>query len=438
MGNSGSGHNISGHNNIDSQSHQNNADFIFPRSPSQLQLQQIQKHQESQHHSQKWSQKSHINSLPTQVKVLPELKSGPTRLRPTNNGCILQNGGTISGRKDSTTSTAGVNVFRSPSVSSDKEPVKHTVANGRLMQRSHTQLDISLTKRNQQHYHQQQPIMEILPINFKRFDSEPNLSDDKNNNKIPKAMETNTGRPAARKKRAAPPAPVNLTSTNPVAPMSTAAQQKQRISAVDYDPRRFGWKSDDPRNEHTQSKITVPPQPPRKLRLFKTKAETTKKLPELTGNKPIKSQLEIHTENIKRMPINDNIALPKFRREKSFDISLLLMNKQNQPETTTITNKYVKPQKSLESANKSHAPLKTTKYMPTKDDKKDSGNVMVKSFKDELLAATRRRSMAMVEDDNKINRMLSNDFPVPTKHTDIQIAKRSASVPKKCANELNR
>lgn len=64
-------------------------------------------HDEQHHHDQyppAWVQsmprdmyhhRQSAGYLPQQVKVLPELKGGP-RLRPTNNGQILQSGGTIS------------------------------------------------------------------------------------------------------------------------------------------------------------------------------------------------------------------------------------------------------------------------------------------------------------------------------------------------------
>lgn len=427
MGNSGSGHNISGHNNNESQSHQNGADFIFPRSHH------LQQQSELQHHQQKWSQKSHNNNLHSQVKVLPELKTVPTRLRTTNNGCILQNGGTISGRKDSMISS-GSNVFRSSSIPSDNEnQQKKTIGSNRLMQRAHTQLDISITKRN----HQQPPAMEILPINFKRFDSEPNLSNDKNNNKITKTTENNSGQHVTRKKRAAPPAPVNLTSsttaqTKATATTTTKTQQKQR-SSVEYDPCRFGWKSD----EQLQSKVTLPPpQPPRKSRLFKTKAESTKKLPTTTGNKSTNNQAETDSFNDNnRISNNDNNVMPKFRREKSFDLSLLLMNKQKSQPTMIpfeSTNLHVTSSKLLENANKWHAPLKSTKYVPKNDEKNENGNKLP-SFKDELLAATRRRSLAMADGSSKASRMLTNESATP--RVTAIVGKRSASVPKKCLEE---
>lgn len=40
------------------------------------------------------------SQLPNQIKVLPDVKF-EQKLRPTNNGALIQNGGTISGRRDS-------------------------------------------------------------------------------------------------------------------------------------------------------------------------------------------------------------------------------------------------------------------------------------------------------------------------------------------------
>ena len=39
--------------------------------------------------------------MPNPVKVLPDVRFEPPKLRTTNNGAILQSGGTISGRKES-------------------------------------------------------------------------------------------------------------------------------------------------------------------------------------------------------------------------------------------------------------------------------------------------------------------------------------------------
>jgi hypothetical protein len=50
------------------------------------------------HHQFKYKDRDSAQ-LPNQIKVLPDVKF-ESRLRPTNNGMLLQNGGTISARKE--------------------------------------------------------------------------------------------------------------------------------------------------------------------------------------------------------------------------------------------------------------------------------------------------------------------------------------------------
>lgn len=52
------------------------------------------------HQFNKYKEQREQHALPNPVKVLPDLKF-EQKLRTTNNGAILQSGGTISGRKES-------------------------------------------------------------------------------------------------------------------------------------------------------------------------------------------------------------------------------------------------------------------------------------------------------------------------------------------------
>lgn len=72
----------------------------------QQQQQQQQQHHPSMnpnmsYHQYKYNkERGEQNGMPNPVKVLPDVKFEP-KLRTTNNGAILQSGGTISGRKES-------------------------------------------------------------------------------------------------------------------------------------------------------------------------------------------------------------------------------------------------------------------------------------------------------------------------------------------------
>lgn len=79
----------------------------IPYESNHHQHSQQQQHQQQQHHpSMSYHQykynkeRGEQNGMPNPVKVLPDVKFEP-KLRTTNNGAILQSGGTISGRKES-------------------------------------------------------------------------------------------------------------------------------------------------------------------------------------------------------------------------------------------------------------------------------------------------------------------------------------------------
>lgn len=461
MGNSVSGHNIEsggggdgGGVTIDSQPNQNGhqtiTDYILSRQPQYFQ-------QQHQHH---WSQKpsphtNNNNSHNSQVKVLPELKAGP-RLRSTNNGCILHNGGTISGRKDAAAAATNTAIYRSRSLSSPYDDHAVSVSDMTmhadaathadakmlsaavhrsghpLMQRSRTQLVLPVSGAVRRH--------NMLPISCRRpsptvdqhivrqFGSQPNLRDgvadgadnlhgDTNNNRV---QQRPTGG-QQKKKRAAPPAP--------------PPSGQQRLSAaaaatIDYDPCRFGWKSAGGDNVGRPEHVVALQPVLRKLRRFKTKAESTSaaatKVP-LTagysnGSMPIMRSSATVAPLLAPPPPSSS---PKpYRREKSFDLSLLLYNRGGsagalQPQRHSMGASSQMPPvakppaappmirtcpatngRSEQLACNAVAAAASVRKLASIDAANVSGpaanaNSFGNDFKRELLAATRKRSVAM-------------------------------------------
>lgn len=256
------------------------------------------------------------------IKVLPDVSNEP-RLRPTSNGNILHGGGTISGRRE-----PPFGVYRSKSI--------------HQMHRSQTQLNL----RETQHVLRRQS----SEINFKRSGSEPDLRVNPSNGNavvMQDKVDSKTSHRAkimrGKKKKAAPPPPIQ--------------QQRGLMNGPipkDYDPSRFGWKP--PMQPKPPKPLTPPSKEARKLRLFKTKAES--KRPSSTlhselsdlGHKSDRSVMSGHSvpngkhshnvpPNVKptKEPTtrwqeakNKFFPLTQFRREKSFDISLLNANQKRQ------------------------------------------------------------------------------------------------------------
>lgn len=185
-----------------------------------------------------------------QVKVLPTLIDSSARyLRPTNNGNILHNGGTLSGRKESIARTRSAHPTVAP------QPAK--CLQSKLMQRSQTHLQLIRDED-----YDRRPSISGAPVqSFKRFDSEPDLRGNATNETIEAPTKPTLTRSAAvagkKKKAAAPPPPIAravVTTPN---------------GADAYDPQRFGWRA--PTKLPAEAEVTR-----RKLRLFKTKAESRK------------------------------------------------------------------------------------------------------------------------------------------------------------------
>lgn len=395
-------------------------------------------HSNYRHSPSQWSHsipRDSTNRPTHQIKVLPELK-GVARLRATNNGNILHGGGTISGRRDLVLHNG---VFRTRSTSSTRSPhpseqnvrVPHP---HRLMQRSQTQLNIT---RDQSGLHK-------LPenISMKRFGSEPDLrgsGDERNDSqKGDSRMDTDRSNlPKAKlirnkKKKAAPLPPIQ----------AKANQSSTDKRKVNYDPSRFGWKKQDENvnNENLEEK-----EAPKKLRLFKTKAETQKtnegtvmpkefeKLSATAKHQPNRYS----TSNAERQPFNslpyhdtrhhefDRMSdhheeketsvppLPQlFRREKSFDLSLLMQQKESNSNANSraikqfqVSNQHAIP---VGRASTIESKLRSRKFSQPVTSAINSGTNAEVDFKNELLAATRRRSQNIVSNTSNDNPILSD------------------------------
>lgn len=357
-----------------------------------------------------------------QIKVLPELKGG-ARLRATNNGNILHGGGTLSGRRDLVLHNG---VFRTRSTSSTRSPepseqnvrVPHP---HQLMQRSQTQLNII---RNQ-------PGLSRLPENnpIKRFGSEPDLrgsGDEQNDtlkgesrggidkNNLPKAKLIRN-----KKKKAAPLPPIQ----------PKANKSSTDGKALNYDPSRFGWKKQNEKLPVLNKENVEEKEAPKKLRLFKTKAET-QKVNEVTVipreiEKQSSSKLHLSRySNTERQSFNslpyyhdarnnndfDRLSdhheesappLPQlFRREKSFDLSLLMQQRET---INSLANKQLQLKSPVEVKNPPvgrvssiESKLRSRKFSQPLTSTNSGSNNVETDFKKELLAATRRRSQNIV------------------------------------------
>ncbi|GAB0088360.1 hypothetical protein DMENIID0001_027640 [Sergentomyia squamirostris] len=336
---------------------------------------------------EKWHHSLPQPSYQQQIKVLPDL-ADTSRLRPTNNGVILHSGGTISGRRESIGAiTSGVHRSRSISSPTHHHEMKYKPG---ALQRHHTQLEMVPNGRNYAAHE----------MNYKRFGSEPDLRFSEED-LLNQSRNIQAKCPKGRKKK-----PVN-TPNRP---------------GFDYDPSRFGWK---PRQEHET--IPTPPlqqQQPRKLRLFKTKAETSKKssnAPKLAteasdmhfrkpfmdrrnkylrDNRPSQDDINVRQPDFTSGPKSkiQLLPMPQYRREKSFDLSLLLSRKKDENKTPAVptfrklsdakdfdlkTTPKTKPQLSPVTKMKARRASQPPLVAPGND------------FQKELQEATRRRSMAV-------------------------------------------
>lgn len=348
------------------------------------------------------------------IKVLPDMNNEP-RLRATTNGNILQGGGTISGRRE-----PPFGVYRSKSI--------------HQMHRSQTQLNM----RETQHVLRRQS----SEINFKRSGSEPDLRHHENNGN-PNMVEKSDPRTSHRAK-------IMRGKKKKAAPLPPTQQQMQinvPLISKDYDPSRFGWKP-----MHLQKPPTPPSKETRKLRLFKTKAES-KKAPSLLPSEMSDHKSDRSGTSSRSMPPskggghtvlgpngkpvkettskwqeakNKFFPLPQFRREKSFDISLLNANQKRQQQRVVDVMLH---QPSTPSAMKKQHPLddRPTRYSaveskvrqrkaapphphgvindrrPLAASDEDRSSNKKRDFKKELETAAKRRSINLEPGSNRLS-----------------------------------
>ncbi|XP_058444589.1 uncharacterized protein LOC131426144 isoform X2 [Malaya genurostris] len=310
-------------------------------------------------------------SLPPPMKVLPDIPGRVAKLRPTNNGNILHSGGTISKNN---------NLQRSKSISSptyqqhQKQSFDEGAENGllnslppqMLMTRSRTQVNMMLPSGRREFdgsplrsrgfvANQKKPSYDHGTLNSKRFGSEPDLRISTGKSEL---QDDSTAGGAAQAHRNSKPAQSKIIKGKnkkkaPVPPVLDKREpevvEKQRIIA--YSPLR---KTNSDASSTLPSSDSNSNNPSRKLRLFKTRAETKKnlnitKLPEASdakyssksnaqNNTPIKMRVSPTNSSTYKTPerreTNFSIGTldkPKsrlnptsfFRREKTFDIGVL-------------------------------------------------------------------------------------------------------------------
>ncbi|XP_062700703.1 uncharacterized protein LOC109413950 [Aedes albopictus] len=310
-------------------------------------------------------------SLPPPMKVLPDIPGRVAKLRPTNNGNILHSGGTISKNN---------NLQRSKSISSptyqqhqqqafdeSEETGVMTLLPPRLaMQRSRTQTNMMTPGRRDFNEspsrglgprgyatNQRKQSYEHGTLNKKRFGSEPDLRISTSSNELQddssgggsggQAGHRNTKPVQSKiikgknKKKAPVPPPLEKREREP------EMMEKQRIIA--YSPLR---KTNSDASSTQPSSDSNSNNPTRKLRLFKTRAETKKNLN--IAKLPEASDAKYSAKNGHKLPLapsnsspyklmsrkdpefdSGTLDKPKsrlnptsfFRREKTFDIGVL-------------------------------------------------------------------------------------------------------------------
>lgn len=271
---------------------------------------------EQQIHQQSWTKIT--NPRNDGIKVLPRDGLIGARLRSTDNGNILHAGGTLTGQKKQ----------QQPQIQRSKSITEQNFKNhSNLISRSQTQLEIIPRPDGLNKYKNSNLIL------MKKIGSVPDLSNELDEKRV------------YIKKYQAPQLPL---------------QQQQKLT-VDYDPCRFGWKT-------KASSPVLDLHQPRKQRLFKTRVETTKKPIHV---RKLSSDEDRLSDSVKKT--KTFFQIPQFRREKSFDVSLLSKSKVVKPPSP--------PQQQIEI-------FETTKSLKKiKENSKNQQNC----FQQELLAATKKR-----------------------------------------------
>jgi hypothetical protein len=429
MGNSGSTHNIG-------------VDDMHQHMPREYLNHHKHNYREGNNHQNFRSSRQPSNHLAAPIKVLPDPNGVPARLRTTNNGAILNSGGTLSGKK-----IAATGLYRSQSISAthhqSPQPAKST-ANppAYLMQRSQTLL----------HFNERKPAQDIT--NFQssnRYGSQPELRADEKHVGGPVSLAaasaaSNSKFSKSKKKKPAPQAP------QPV---------------KEYEPSRFGWK------QPTHQTFSPPPKqemvnalPPsgqgRKMRLFKTKAESKKLSPTnrqsvVDQDMPTMSNSNYLPESKQRQQDDQFQSLPfqrshltskqltstqerkpsfpkvsLFRREKSFDITLMQdRNKQREIAQARISVRKASPElqtkiiskpKPLPAKEPEKPVTKSTFRKPPvqKQSSPTPAPLPTSDFQKELLMATRRRSTAVTRTEKVEPKEDKKTEPAPVKVPEVK------------------
>lgn len=438
--NSGSMHNLAAiddhhfHQRLVGQHHQHNSHHQHLK---QHQHQLHHQHHQHQMQQQQWTTQSMPRAMHPQIKVLPDSVPGVKVLRTTNNGAILNSGGTLTNRKD------GSGVQRSKSISAPHHNLPPHPNMMAMRQRSTTQINM-MEEREQR------------MLNYKRFGSEPDLRMSGDEENVNQAAQKGRAKILKGKKKKAAPAPPPI-----------------KQPEGDYDPARFGWK---PKQNGYQSQPPPPmlEPPQRKSRLFKTKAESKKNTTQtkitseasdyLNREKESFRVIEQHPResfmlhNLSHDPNNNHIEddrmsddqewkqsrarmlpMPQFRREKTFDVTLL-SERSNQIENYLHNRRQRVPsplqapirgskqqQQNYPKSNVKNPPEPPKNLRKIKEDSKEklrktsqavrpnntSGSSSgVSSFQQELLAATKRRSEAAEQKDKTV-RPIETMKPLP-------------------------
>ncbi|XP_058832525.1 uncharacterized protein LOC131690621 [Topomyia yanbarensis] len=285
-------------------------------------------------------------SLPPPMKVLPDIPGRVAKLRPTNNGNILHSGGTISKNN---------NLQRSKSISSptyqqhqkqsfdesDENGILNSLPPQMLMTRSRTQVNMMMPSARRDFEesparsrgfanNQRKPSYDHGTLNSKRFGSEPDL---RISTGKPELQDESGGGGAAQGHRNSKPVQSKIIKGKnkkkaPVPPVLEKREpevvEKQRIIA--YSPLR---KTNSDASSTLPSSDSNSNNPSRKLRLFKTRAETKKnlnitKLPEASDAKySSKNAQNIAQVKPRVSPTNSSTYKPTNRRETDFSIGTL-------------------------------------------------------------------------------------------------------------------
>lgn len=359
MGNSGSIHNVAiGLDEIQyphhyhQQLHLNQQDGQHDP-PSPHHQQNVQHYQYPLHWTASYSSNGSSSGPQSQphIKVLPPEPIKLSNLRPTTNGNILHSGGTLSGRRDSfnptlllqrsrTTLNESPRYVQRPAARSNREriPASRSIKPPVVQSSKHSGIPGNHSSTNA-----------VQSSTTKRFGSEPdlrvNLDAENERNSLGVNNSTSAYLPpqskskiVKTKKKMAPHAPINNDVNIPAPdPNGSQPQRKLRLFKTKAESRKTAAERTTP-----NSSMVVPEAPDCQLRRFgspeRISSSSRQYLPGRTD------------QGSKKQPDNKAkyIVPPVFRREKSFDITLLRNrnNENKQSENTIKASPPVLPDKS--------------------------------------------------------------------------------------------